>query len=376
MLGRCWISYDVDIRQSFGGVYFGLTLKLTPLAESERADIAGSGLISRYHGVPGARLVVTNHYTPPSLLTAKGGVGAERGRHVQLEVWKEEHDLTAERTSLLGGRPDCVAVPREAPGGSSVPVAGADSCTVHALRQLYRHHCGCRHLGLDWPPAPHPNRLADPFHATASTSSTAGTASTATSPTSVEEPEDRSLPICSPLQTLTCCGRLVAELVVNVSSGQLPCAQPCVADDVRVYASQEPRPDTNHTTVYVYFTQITFTRFIAVVPGVLEWARDLGGVAGLCLGMSLLSLGEVVLMVVECSAALLRTAAERFRRHRRRVQAEHEAESLPTVEKLAEQQHQQYHQCPLGRCLKRDSVCDGVVDCADGSDEQQCSSAA
>ena len=31
------------------------------------------------------------------------------------------------------------------------------------------------------------------------------------------------------------------------------------------------------------------------------------------------------------------------------------------------------HRCPLGRCLKREQVCDNVIDCEDSSDEMSCS---
>ena len=324
MLGRCWTSYGLDLRQHFGGVHYGLWMRLTPLAEKKRAQIDGVGLFGGSVGTAGARVVVTNHYTPPTLLTAKGGVGAAAGQHVQLEVGKEEHDSTAERTPLLGGPPDCVSAPLEAPRGRAVPVTGADGCTLHAVRRLYERHCGCRHLGLDLLA---PRQTLPPVwlrtasalgvartRVTANTHSHVAKSNTSTAPgqsSMSNKTSPPALPICSPLQTLTCRGDLVVELIANISDGRLHCRSPCVADAIRVYVSQELRPHSDHAAVYVFYAQMSFTRFTSVVPGLLEWAQNLGGLAGLCLGMSLLSLGELVLALLECAGRLLKTVARK-----------------------------------------------------------------
>ena len=270
-LGRCWTTLGTDIRQSMAGVRFGLRLDLRPL--NAPADMDFSAL----HMEPPSqqlRVVATNHYTPPAFATVNRAVAAAVGQAVSLEVWKEEHDISAERTPLLGGAPDCQPVPLAA-GPLPAPVAGAAGCLVHALRQQYLELCGCRHLGMD---------VLD-----------RGAGWT-------EEP------LCTPQQTLSCAADRMQQLLVNASRVSVACRPACVSDSVRVTATYEQRPaeDANTTAVTVFYSDVVFTSVTAVVPGIMDWCQGVGGVAGLFFGMSALSLWELVLVAAAMAGQLLR----------------------------------------------------------------------
>ena len=272
-MGRCWTSHGTDVRQRMAGARFGLSLELREVAEPAEMNLAGLPILASGGGL---KVVATNHYTPPPFPVMNHAVAAGAGQALKLEVWKEEHDITAERTPLLGGPASCQTVPMSASGPLPAAVAGTASCMVHALRQLYLDHCGCRHLGLDV------------------LERSAG--------------REEVTPLCSPLQTLTCAADHVQRLFANASQGLLPCRSACVADSIRVTVTYEQRPTekANTATVNVFYSELAYTRVTSVVPGVMDWFQGVGGVAGLFLGMSILSFAELLMFLTAMANQLLR----------------------------------------------------------------------
>ncbi|KAF0311095.1 hypothetical protein FJT64_018055 [Amphibalanus amphitrite] len=270
-LGRCWTTLGTDIRQSMAGARFGLHLVLQN--EAAPADMDFSEL----HIDPPSdelRVVATNHYTPPAFAVMNRAVMAAVGQEVKLQVWKEEHDITAERTPLLGGPADCQPVPLAAEPPPAA-VAGAASCMVHELLQLYADSCGCRHLGMDVLESESPRA---------------------------------ALPICTPQQTLCCAADQVQQMLANASHSSIACRPACVSDWIRVTSTYEHRPveDANTTAFTIFYSEVVFTRVSAVVPGFLYWYQGVGGVAGLFFGMSVLSLGELLVFVAAVGKEFLR----------------------------------------------------------------------
>ena len=272
-LGRCWTSLGTDVRQSMAGARFGLHLKLQPMAKPAVVNLTVLPTEPTTNGQ--LQVVATNHYTPPAFPVLNHAVAASVGQALKLEVWKEEHDITAERKPLLGGPATCQPVPMSA-GPLPAAVAGTASCMVHTLRQLYLDHCGCRHLGLD---------VLERAVA-----------------------RDEVTPLCSPLQTLTCAAGRVQQFFANASRGLLPCRSACVADSIRVTVTYEQRPteEANTTTVTVFYSELAYTLVTSAVPDFMDWFQGVGGVAGLFLGMSILSFAELLLFLTAMVGQLLR----------------------------------------------------------------------
>ena len=272
-LGRCWTSLGTDVRQSMAGARFGLRLKLQPMAEP--AVMNRTVLPIELGMSVQLRVVATNHYTPPAFPVMNHAIAASVGQALKLEVWKEEHDITAERKPLLGGPATCQTVPMSA---GPLPAAGAGtaSCMVHTLQQLYLDHCGCRHLGLDV------------LERTVA--------------------REEATPLCSPLQTLTCAANRVQQFFANASQGLLPCQSACIADSIRVTVTYEQRPaeEANTTTVTVFYSELAYTLVTSVVPDFMDWFQRVGGVTGLFLGMSILSFAELLMFLTAMVGQLLR----------------------------------------------------------------------
>ena len=273
-LGRCWTSLGTSVRQSMAGARFGLHLKLQPMDEPAVMNLTVLPIELDTNGQ--LQVVATNHYTPPAFPVMNHAIAAGVGQALKLEVWKEEHDITAERRPLLGGPTTCQTVPMSAGGPLSTAVAGTASCMVHAVRQLYLDHCGCRHLGLDV------------LERTVA--------------------REEATPLCSPLQTLTCAASQVQRLFANASRGLLLCQSACVADSIRVTVTYEQRPaeEANTTTVTVFYPELAYTLVTSAVPEFMDWFQGVGGVAGLFLGMSILSFAELLMFLTAVVGQLLR----------------------------------------------------------------------